>query len=107
LSEYEGREVALDYLENLNDYLKSTNHIRLRILDLKASLGHSIKEQARKIVDEYKTNQNSFTPFLKENLLPKIFSTVGEPYHYDSRSVRATKNDDDSMYLDTNNNLPF
>jgi molecular chaperone DnaK (HSP70) len=107
LSEYEGKEVALDYLENLSDYLKSTNHIRLRILDLKASLGHSIKEQARKIVDEYKTNQNSFTPFLKENLLPQIFSTVGEPYHYNSRSVKRTNNDDDSKYLDTNNNLPF
>ena len=105
LDETEGKKASLDFLTNLNDQLKSNNSIRLRTIILKSHLGENVKSDATAVVCEYKENPYRFNDFQKENLLPKIFRIVNEPYALVNKNTSG--NDiDDSKLLDTNN-LPF
>lgn len=96
---------ALDYLENLNEDLKQEMNIRCRIIHLKNDLSLDVESEALKIVSEYKAAPNSFSAFVKKNLLSRIFKIAGEPYAFiDPKTER--KAEDQGKYLDTNN-LPF
>ncbi|MDG4945729.1 Hsp70 family protein [Weeksellaceae bacterium KMM 9713] len=99
------RREALEYLENSSDDLKNEMDIRCRIIDLKNDLGIETKQDALKIVSEYKASPHNFELFVKKNLLPGIFNIAGEPYAFiDPKTER--KAEDQGKYLDTNN-LPF
>jgi molecular chaperone DnaK len=105
LENTEGIKVSLDFLMTLSDELKSSNMIRLRIINLKNQLGEDVVNDASTIVKEFKMNPYRFTNFQKENLLPSIFRIVGEPYAFVDPKVK-NKGINDSQLLDTNN-LPF
>lgn len=105
LCDSEGEETALNYLENLDNDIKSDLEISLRIIDLKNKLGHDVINEAQKMVDHYKSSPMDFSKFIKENLLKGVFKIANEPYSYVDPKI-AKNNNDQTKYLDTNN-LPF
>lgn len=105
ISDSEGEETALNYLENLDNDIKSDLQISLRKIGLKNELGHDVTNEAQKMVDHYKRTPMDFSKFSKENLLRGVFKIVNEPYSYVDPKI-AKNNNDQTKYLDTNN-LPF
>lgn len=96
---------ALNYLENLNEHVKSDIEITCRIVKLKNDLGQDVNSEAKDLVNRYKNKPSDFTKFSKRHLLSSIFEIIDEPYAYVDPKVQK-KNSDQKNYLDTNN-LPF
>ncbi|EAQ42506.1 Hsp70 family protein [Polaribacter sp. MED152] len=99
------KQEALNYLEGLNEHVKSDIEITCRIVKLKNDLGQDVNSEAKDLVHHYKNKPGDFTKFSKRHLLSSIFEIVEEPYAYVDPKVQK-KISDQKNYLDTNN-LPF
>ncbi len=87
---------ALEYLEKQDETIKENSDVRLKIVLLKKDSGIDYKEEAKKIVHDYKNKTAYFSDFEKKMLLPGIFRIAGEPYSYVSPSLNKEKNDEKS-----------
>ncbi|MGQ1787986.1 Hsp70 family protein [Saccharicrinis sp. GN24d3] len=100
----DSEEEALDYLINQEEGIRNDEGIRCKIVLLKKECDMECLEEARGIIEHYKSKPYYYSDFDKRILLPGVFRIANEPYSY--ADPKGTKRrDDEKKFLDTKNQI--